>query len=213
MSKLNKFGELDDSSISQGDAELIALDDAERLVCTASSRVSSCFWVKSASFRDSYWDVVVEGHPNCADYVDSESIIRYRIRHDGSFRSSMQQRGHWNCPRCAKRSTCLIVTACFGVSSLEVDLARWYRDVVLRSTRQGRTVLDGYYKISPVIVSWMHRKHTFLLAVRHFLVRPLLEYGRSRLENRWTLRGIVSIPVAYTFIAVMWLAGIIKETG
>ncbi len=207
MGKVDPYGEIRGPQLSQGDAELIALRDAEKswAGCTYNGSVRSCYWLESCTDRGTYYEVILEGHASCAENVLRTTILRYRVEHSGNYTSSQQQKGQWECPHCNRR--CLIVTACFGDPSLQVDLSRRYRDQVLRSSVSGRTALDGYYAVSPYIARLMRTNSAFRAIIRVGLVRPLLAYAQPALDRAWNTQRALALVVAYPFLFSIWTVG------
>ncbi len=68
---------------------------------------------------------------------------------------------------------CIIVTACTGRESPEVQIAREYRDKYL-----DHDALKGYYMIADRMVPQMEQDEKYREFVKKTLVDPLLEYGR-----------------------------------
>lgn len=106
---------------------------------------------------------------------------------------------------------CMIVTACSegGVESVDVEIARGYRDFILRGTAFGERVLMGYYRFAPAITCRMKSSPWFLRGVRDSLVRYLVDYGRSRIwgcERRfWGSKA-----VSYVFMGAMAVWGAVR---
>ncbi len=208
--KLDRFGNLRNPSIGQGDAELLALEHAENTGCSKDSRVGSAFWVVSSSDRSSYYEIVLEGHARCATEIGRYSIIRYRVRYDRSFTSTSQQNGRWRCPGCSKLG-CIIVTACYGDTSLEVQIARRYRDEVLRKSAFGNTILEGYYAVSPRVAKWMNHWSTLHCTIKYLLVIPLLEYATIRIRGKRSIKKLLATPIAVIFFVSMGTVGLARN--
>ena len=85
------------NKISQSRAELIALRHAENFGCTANDDALSCFWLIHSSDRGEYYDIAVEGHPTCAEDIEKNSIIRYRVMKNGDFEWRFQQVATFSC--------------------------------------------------------------------------------------------------------------------
>lgn len=106
---------------------------------------------------------------------------------------------------------CMIVTACSegGVESSEVEVARAYRDLVLRGTAFGERVLRGYYRVAPAIACRMKSSPWFFRFIRDELVKCLLDFGRSRVWGSercfWGSKAI-----SYAFMVAMALLGVAR---
>ena len=104
MNKLgiDEYGEIKNyrNKISQSKAELIAIKHAEKFACTANDDALSCFWVIHSTDRGEYYDITVEGHPTCAEEIEKNSIIRYRVMNDGTFEWRFRQVGVFSCNNC-----------------------------------------------------------------------------------------------------------------
>lgn len=96
---------------------------------------------------------------------------------------------------------CLIVSACEGADSYEVDVTRAFRDVFLDPYS-----LAGYYTIAPLVAALEGRFEAFRRLVRVCLVNHLIDYGewvlgvKGKRERRgsktisraflWTIRAL-----------------------
>jgi hypothetical protein len=70
--------------------------------------------------------------------------------------------------------TCIIVSACHGRDSLEVDVARMFRDLFLDPE-----TLRGYYMIAEQVVPVMERFPRYKEYIRRNIVDPIIEFGKS----------------------------------
>jgi hypothetical protein len=217
---IDEYGEIENYRISQSLAELIAIKDAETYNCTANKDARSCFWVIHSDSRGEYYDIAVEGHPTCVEEIEKNSIIRYRVMSDGTFEGRYQVVGHWNCPNCAalkpKKSTnkqgCIIITACYGEISQEVQISRFFRDNFLVPNFLGRLAIDGYYKISPYIVDKMKQFKILKKVVRTIIVNPIVVYEKSKIKKRLTIKKILSSFIYYPCVFFITIAGIFSKT-
>jgi hypothetical protein len=73
-------------------------------------------------------------------------------------------------------NTCIIVTACHGRDSEEVNITREYRDKFM-----DRDSIRGYYMIAESIVPTMEKSEELTKLVKLGLVDKLIEYGKFKL--------------------------------
>jgi hypothetical protein len=71
---------------------------------------------------------------------------------------------------------CIIVTACNGKDSSEVDITRRYRDEFM-----SREAVRGYYMIAEKVVPVMNESKAIKESIKKELVDRLIEYGKFRL--------------------------------
>jgi hypothetical protein len=71
---------------------------------------------------------------------------------------------------------CIIVTACHGRNSKEVNITREYRDKFLDAE-----TIRGYYMIADRIVPMMESNRMFKLWVKREIVNNLIEFGKREL--------------------------------
>ena len=72
--------------------------------------------------------------------------------------------------------SCIIVTACHGKDSPEVDIARQYRDKFMSPEE-----IRGYYIIAEKTVPIMNANKAIKQAIKEGLVDKLIEYGKFKL--------------------------------
>lgn len=71
---------------------------------------------------------------------------------------------------------CIIVTACNGKGSPEVDIARKFRDGFMTPEQ-----IRGYYAMAEVVAPVLHRSESMKQAVKVALVDKLIDYGKFKL--------------------------------
>jgi hypothetical protein len=76
----------------------------------------------------------------------------------------------------AKSVGCIIVTACNGADSAEVDITRRYRDEFM-----SLEAIRGYYIIAEKVVPVMNESKAIKESIKKELVDRLIEYGKFRL--------------------------------
>ncbi len=80
----------------------------------------------------------------------------------------------------AKKGGCFIATACTGsADSPEVIVLSRFRDDVLARSPAGRTLISGYYRVSPIVAGVIAEHETLRRLVRHLAVRPLARLVRD----------------------------------
>jgi len=206
--------------VSQSQAELIVIRHAENFSCTANEDALSCFWAIRSDDRGEYYDIVVEGHPTCAEEIKKNSIIRYRVMKDGTFEWRFQQVGVFSCNNCQyankKKATnkkgCIIITACYGEISQEVQISRFFRDNFLATNFSGRLAIDGYYKISTYIVNKMKQFKILKKLVKSIIVNPIVVFEKAKIEKRLNTKKILSSFIYYPCIFFIIIAGILSKT-
>lgn len=196
--------------ISQSQAELIAIKHAEGTGCSRRKGKESCFWVIYSDDRGEYYDIAAQGHLTCAEIVKRDMIIRYRVIDDGSFEWRWQDKGFWSCPNC-KEQGCIIITACYGEISQEVQISRFFRDNFLASNLLGRLAIDGYYKISPYIVYKMKQFKILKKVVRSIVVNPIVVYEKAKIKRRLSIKKILSSFIYYPCILFITITGIFSK--
>lgn len=102
---------------------------------------------------------------------------------------------------------CMIVSACMGRGSFDVQVARLYRDRFV-----DRVTLRGYYMIAEWIVPWMTRYPALLRIVRRGLVDPLITYAIWRLSKDWMPFGAY-LPGWYVRTVSRWFLRVCKRFG
>ena len=60
---------------------------------------------------------------------------------------------------------------------------RKFRDQTLLTSALGKILVKLYYKISPVIASWIQDKQTIKMFLKFYLFRPLIRF-LSKLKKR-----------------------------
>lgn len=76
-------------------------------------------------------------------------------------------------------SGCIIVTACTGSDSEQVNMARRYRD-----TFMDKDTLRGYYMLSELIVPVLAEHDDYRKSVKNYFVDSMMEYGEYLFEMR-----------------------------
>lgn len=92
--------------------------------------------------------------------------------------------------------TCIIVTACSGRTSEEVDITRIFRDMFL-----DEQTLRGYYIIAERVAPLMHRSQRFKAYIKKVLVDPLIDFGKFSIGMTRAFNP-ESIKVAENFLTV-----------
>ncbi len=102
---------------------------------------------------------------------------------------------------------CIIVSACHGRYSPEVDITRFYRDHFM-SKKQ----LRGYYVIAERIVPLMKRSRQFTEWMRKHLVKHFIEYG-NWIQNgpRPSKAPQKEMIISKLFLALCALTGMVKK--
>jgi hypothetical protein len=74
-----------------------------------------------------------------------------------------------------KKSGCFIATACYGSNDApEVLALRSFRDEVLLKISFGKTLVQFYYLVSPIIANFITKRRTLKDMIRLLLVKPLV---------------------------------------
>jgi|GEM_PF-1207536 len=97
---------------------------------------------------------------------------------------------------------CIIVTACTGRDSDEVNITRQYRDTFLSPLQ-----LRGYYALAEKVVPCMERHAGIRKSVKKYLVDKLIDYGKYRLELSDKKPDLSSVLVSKTFLALITSIG------
>ncbi|MHA1660811.1 MAG: CFI-box-CTERM domain-containing protein [Promethearchaeota archaeon] len=220
MTNIDEYGEIKDYRRktenyrnSQSQAELIAIREAERNSgCSEKRGILSYFWVTSSADRGEYYEFTLEGHPTCAEKINSEVIYKCRVMNDGSLERRRQQRGSWCVNSNCKEKGCIIITACYGEVSQEVKISRFFRNNFLASNFSGRLAIDGYYKISPYIVDKMKQFEILKKVVRAIIVNPIVVYEKAKIKRNFNLKKILLSFIYYPCIFFITIAGILSNT-
>jgi hypothetical protein len=101
----------------------------------------------------------------------------------------------------AKKSGCIIVTACTSPDSPEVNLTREYRDKFMDADQ-----LRGYYMIAEKVVPKIEKSPKLKYFVRRYLVDNLIEYGAFALGKAATSSPKAAL-IALGFLALCRIAG------
>lgn len=99
---------------------------------------------------------------------------------------------------------CMIVSACMGRESYDVDIARAYRNRFV-----DRVTLRGYYMIAEWIVPWMECSPGLKRLVRCGLVKPLIDYALWKLSHD----PDISEPHFYTRSVSRWFMRLCRRMG
>lgn len=99
-------------------------------------------------------------------------------------------------------ANCIIVTACYGLDSAEVNITRQYRDKFLTITH-----LRGYYMLSEKVVPYMIKYPTVKKMIKFCLVNHLLLVGKYALNISDRRPNIVSRTIANKFLALCHYLG------
>jgi hypothetical protein len=98
---------------------------------------------------------------------------------------------------------CIIVTACCGRYSPEVDITRMFRDKFMSGEQ-----LRGYYCIAEKIVPLMRKSKHFMSWIRNHLVKHFISYGKHVLErSRTTQTPIKAMVVSKAFLMLCKITG------
>ena len=103
-----------------------------------------------------------------------------------------------------ERLGCIIVTACTGRNSREVEIARQYRDSFL-----DRDQLSGYYRLADKIAPIIERNLNVKKNVKKWLVDRLVDYGEYRLGLKTGRPKIASYVISKAFLATIKTIGFI----
>ncbi|MRS02643.1 hypothetical protein EG832_05370 [bacterium] len=103
-----------------------------------------------------------------------------------------------------ERLGCIIVTACTGKNSSEVEIARQYRDKFLDQDQ-----LAGYYRISDKIAPTIERNSNIRKTVKKWLVDRLIDYGEYQLGLKTDRPKIASYVISKLFLAMIKTVGLI----
>jgi len=101
----------------------------------------------------------------------------------------------------AKKSGCIIVTACTYPDSPEVNLTREYRDKFMDADQ-----LRGYYMIAEQVVPKMEKSEKVKYLVRRYLVDNLIEYGSFALGQS-VKSGWRAALISTAFLALCRIVG------
>jgi hypothetical protein len=86
---------------------------------------------------------------------------------------------------CAEAKACFIATACYGSSDGEdLDVLRAFRDQVLANSSVGRSFVRMYYRHSPPVANWLSAHPVARVAVRDWLIKPLVDVVRPLVSRR-----------------------------
>jgi hypothetical protein len=101
-------------------------------------------------------------------------------------------------------SWCIIVTACHGRYSPEVDLTRWYRDTFMNSVD-----LRGYYRLADKIVPLMKKSAVVTGFIKSHLVDHLISYGRAiKHDTNYRIKDMV---ISKAFLGMCRIIGRISK--
>jgi hypothetical protein len=99
---------------------------------------------------------------------------------------------------------CIIVTACTGRNSPEVEIARKYRDRFLDADQ-----LRGYYALAEMVVPVLERNKKARQNVKKWLVDRLIDYGEYRIGLKQRKPLWSSVAVSKVFLATIKAIGMI----
>lgn len=95
------------------------------------------------------------------------------------------------------KNACIIVSACTGRNSYEVNVARKYRDRYMSEEE-----LTGYYTLCIFVVPFIHRYPLVKRLVKRILVDRLVDYGEWRLDMKPKMKYLTSGAVKRAFLGL-----------
>ena len=105
----------------------------------------------------------------------------------------------------AKKSGCIIVTACTSHDSPEVNLCREYRNKFMDADQ-----LRGYYMIAEKVVPKIEKSENWKANVKKYLVDSLIEYGAFALQKE-TKSSWKAYLVSLAFLELCRLVGMTRK--
>jgi hypothetical protein len=203
MSSIDEYGEIKEGYDNfKKMAESIALRDLRKCLPVRPDDKLNCDCLKTKS------GYIVR--INVSDSFARNVGYYYIIDKNGRIKERDSELEWWR-EKSNNKQGCIIITACYGEISQEVQISRFFRDNFLAANFSGRLAIDGYYKISPYIVDKMKQFEILKKVVRSIIVNPIIIYEKAKIKKRLTLKKILSSFIYYPCIFIITIAGMLSQ--
>ena len=208
MSSIDEYGEIKDRYSSfKRMAETIALEDARKDLRQA---MNIDFIIQQ---DERLYFLIVSGYNRFGKFAR----ISYLIARNGRIiRKNINYNEETISIACKDKQEdkqgCIIITACYGEISQEVKISRFFRDNFLAPNFSGRLAIDGYYKISPYIVSKINQFEILKKVVRSIIVNPIVVFEKDKIERNFAIKKVLSSFIYYPCVFFITIAGVLSKT-